>query len=150
MITIHGDTFSKKGHGFKAFFRRLFLELFSKNHSLSGSAICPSYVTHTVTATFRADADIYFPDCLYQFSHGKTGISGLKTLMSLNGEDQFQVFALAPVIQEAIVTDPLEPVWEYMHQKPADEFRMIQGDVPAWIPCFPAPGRKSYFFIIER
>ena len=53
----------EKKHSFKAFFRRLFKEISSKNKYPLGSTICPSYVLHAVTATFRADTDIHFPDC---------------------------------------------------------------------------------------
>ena len=53
----------KRRHTFKAFFRRLSKEISSKNRHPLGSAICPSYVLHVVAATFRADADIHFPDC---------------------------------------------------------------------------------------
>ena len=54
--------FSKRRHAFKAFFRRLFKEISSKNRHSLGSAICPSDVLHAVAATFWADADIHFPD----------------------------------------------------------------------------------------
>jgi polyribonucleotide nucleotidyltransferase len=53
----------EKRHAFKAFFRRLVKEIFSRNSCRSGSTICLSYVLHALAATFRADADIHFPDC---------------------------------------------------------------------------------------
>jgi uncharacterized protein YllA (UPF0747 family) len=56
-------SFLKNRHTFKAFFRRLLKNVFSENGSLSGSSIGPSYAVHTMAATFRADADIYIPDC---------------------------------------------------------------------------------------
>ena len=60
--------------------------------------------------------------------------------MPLQGKDQLQVFIFVPVVQEAVIADLLETGREYMHQIPADEFRIIQGDVPAWLPGFPAAG----------
>lgn len=60
--------------------------------------------------------------------------------MPLNGEDQFQVLGLIPVIQETVVTDLLETGRKDMHQVPADKFRMVQGDVPARLPGFSAAG----------
>ena len=98
---------------------------------------------HLTASAFRADADIYFPDCFYQFSYGQTCISGTETLMSLNSEDQFQVFAFAPVIQESIVTDLLKTCRKYMHQISADEFCIVQRNDPAWITRFPAACGKS-------
>ena len=45
--------------------------------------------------------------------------------MSLQGKDQLQVFGLVPVVQEAVIAGLLETGRKYMHQIPADEFRMI-------------------------
>ena len=69
--------------------------------------------------------------------------------MSLNSEDQFQVFAFAPVIQESIVTDLLKTCRKYMHQISADEFCIVQRNDPAWITRFPAACGKSHFFVIN-
>lgn len=62
-IIVFFNSFLKNGHAFKAFLRRLFKDIFSKNQSLSGSTICPSYAMHTMTAALWTDADIHFPDC---------------------------------------------------------------------------------------
>ena len=32
-----------------------------------------------------------------------------------------------------------------MHKVPADEFRIVQGDLPVWTAGLPGTGRKSYF-----
>lgn len=69
--------------------------------------------------------------------------------MSLNSEDQFQVFAFAPVIQESIVTDLLKTCRKYMHQISEDEFCIVQRNDPAWITRFPATCGKSHFFVIN-
>ena len=58
--------------------------------------------------------------------------------MPLQGKDQFQVFTFVPVVQEAVIADLLKTGRKYMHQIPADEFRILQCDVPAWLPWFPA------------
>ena len=63
IIMIFRGSFLKRRHGFKAFFWRLFNELFSEYGCLSESTICPFYVLHAVAAAFRADTDIDFPDC---------------------------------------------------------------------------------------
>ena len=52
--------------------------------------------------------------------------------MSLQGKDQFQVFTFVPVIQEAVIEDLLKASRKHMHQIPADEFRIVQSDRPAW------------------
>lgn len=62
--TVFFDSFLKNGHAFKAFFRRLFKNVFNEEGVLSGSSIGPSYAAHTMAATLRADTDIYLPDCL--------------------------------------------------------------------------------------
>ena len=90
-----------------------------------------------------------FPDHFYQFCHRQTGISGAKALIPLNSEDQFQVFAFAPVIQESIVTDLLETSRKYMHQVSAYEFSIVQCNAPAWFTRFPATCGKSHFFVSD-
>lgn len=42
--------------------------------------------------------------------------------MPLEFEDQFQVFRLHPVIEEAVVTDLLKATGQHMHQVAADKF----------------------------
>ena len=74
---------------------------------------------------------------------GQSGISGAKALIPLNSEDQFQVFAFAPVIQESIVTDLLKTSRKYMHQVSAYEFSIVQYNAPAWLTRFPATCGKS-------
>ena len=49
-------------------------------------------MTHLVTAAYRTDTEIDLPDPFHQFSHGHTSITAFKSLLSLNTEDQFQVF----------------------------------------------------------
>ena len=56
--------------------------------------------------------------------------------MSLQGKDQLQVLGFVPGVQEAVIADLLETGRKYMHQIPADEFRMLQCDVPARLPWF--------------
>ena len=56
----------------------------------------------------------------------------METLMPLQGKDQFQIFTFVPVVQEAVIADLLEAGRRHMHQIPADEFRIVQSDCPAW------------------
>ncbi len=97
----------KKGHASKAFLRRLFKEIFSKE-LLSGNTICLSYTVHTAAAAFRTNADICFPDCHDQFGYGQIPVSLPEALVPLQSKNLFQVFAFTPVIQETIVTDFLK------------------------------------------
>lgn len=60
--------------------------------------------------------------------------------MPLQGKDQLQVFTFVPVVQEAVIADLLETGRKHVHQIPADEFCIVQCDVPAWLPGFPAAG----------
>ena len=41
---------------------------------------------------FQSHTEIDLPDPFHQFSHGHTSITAFKSLLSLNTEDQFQVF----------------------------------------------------------
>lgn len=51
--------------------------------------------------------------------------------MSLQCEDQFQVFTFSTVVQEPIVADLLKTVEKDMHQIASHEFFMGQSDDPA-------------------
>lgn len=95
--------------------------------------MCPSYSLHVATPTFRADADIGFPHSFEQLSDRQTCISGFEPLMSLQCEDQFQVFTFPTVVQESIVADPLKTVGKDMHQIASHEFFMGQSDDPAGV-----------------
>ena len=55
----------RKGHVSKAFLRRPFEMIFSKQWFLSGSTIYPSNTVHTVATAFWANTDINFPDSFY-------------------------------------------------------------------------------------
>ena len=149
IITMIFGLFLKNGHASQTFFRRPLKKIFSGQHKKSGSTICSSYAAHPMASAFRADTDICFPDHFYQFCHRQTGISGAKALIPLNSEDQFQVFAFAPVIQESIVTDLLETSRKYMHQVSAYEFSIVQCNAPAWFTRFPATCGKSHFFVSD-
>lgn len=70
--------------------------------------------------------------------------------MSLKGKYQFQISAFVSVVQKPIIPDLLKSGREYMHQIPADEFRVIQSDLPSWLAGFPASGRKSHLLFIHR
>lgn len=70
-----------------------------------------SGMAHAGTATRRTDVDIIFPDFFQHFIHWQTRQHGLKTLVSLDTEDDVQVALFTPVIQEPIVTDFLKPKW---------------------------------------
>ena len=63
--------------------------------------------------------------------------------MPLQSKDKPQIFRLRPVVQESVITDFLEPFREHMHQKAADEFRVLQCDRPQGFSRPPAPCRKS-------
>ena len=67
-----------------------------------------SGMTHAGTTTDRTDVDIIIPDFFQHFIHWQTRQHGLKTLVSLNTEDDVQVALFTPVIQETIVTDFLK------------------------------------------
>ena len=121
---------------------------FSDRGLLSGRAICPSNVPHVTASAFRADVDIEVPDCFQKFCHGQIGIFCLETLVPLERKDQFQVSGLIAVIQEAVVTNLLEPGRQYMHQVTPDEFHIRQSDRPAWSAGSPASGRKSHLILI--
>lgn len=95
--------------------------------------MCPSYALHVATPTFRADADIGFPHSFEQLSDRQTCISGFEPLMSLQCEDQFQVFTFPTVVQESIVADLLKTVGKDMHQIASHEFFMGQSDDPAGV-----------------
>ena len=59
-----------------------------------------SGMTHAGTATDRTDVDIIIPDFFQYFIHWQTRQYGLKTLLSLNAEDDVQVAFFTSVIQE--------------------------------------------------
>lgn len=126
----------------------LWKTVFSGRGFLSGSAICPSDVLHVAASTFRADVDIYVPDCFQKFCHRQIGIFCFETLVALEFKYQFQVSGLIPVIQKAIIAYFLKTGRQHMHQIAVDEFRIIQSDRPAWSTRCSASCRKSYLLFI--
>lgn len=110
----------------------------------------PSKLCHALASAFRTDCDIIIPDCFQKFCHRHTCIKLPELLMSLKFEDRFQILFFHAIVQKSVVSDLLETGWEYMHEKPADEFCMFQYYI---FHCtgFIVPGRKSnrclcYFF----
>lgn len=134
----------------QTFLRRSFEKVFSGKKLLSGSAIRPSDALHPAASALRTDADINFPYRFDQIGNGQVCIPGPETLVSLKGKDQFQVFGLAPVIQEAIVADLPEAGREHMHQIAADELCIFQGNDPARLTGLFAPGGKGDLLFINR
>ena len=63
--------------------------------------------------------------------------------MPLERKDQFQVSGLIAVIQEAVVTNLLEPGRQYMHQVTPDEFCMLQSNLTSGFTGLFPSGRKS-------
>lgn len=63
--------------------------------------------------------------------------------MTLERKDQFQVSGLIAVIQEAVVTNLLEPGRQYMHQVTPDEFCMLQSNLTSGFTGLFPSGRKS-------
>lgn len=100
----------------------------------------PSQMLHGGTAAYRADTDINTPYGFQQFRHGHPGILPPELLPPLQPEDKPEVRGFCPVIQEAVIPDPLEAFWKHMHQETADEFRIAEGDRPARFPRFLSPG----------
>ena len=92
------------------------------------SAICPSNADHSGTATDRTSGDIVFPDDLYDLCDGAVLKSPAETLLTLNAEDDLQIFRLHTIVQESVVTDPVETGWQHMHEISPDKFRILQSD----------------------
>lgn len=86
----------------------------------------PSKWLHIHTATASADMDIYIPDCLNQFCHCHTGISGLEFLISLKPKDKLQFFLLRTVVQESIVPYFLKARRKHMQKKKANKFFVLK------------------------
>ena len=107
--------------------------------SLTAAGIGSPQGTHAAAAARRADADINVPDGFQQFRHGEPRVSLAESLAPLESKDKLQVFGLHPVVQEPVITDLLEPFREHVHQETADEFRVLQRDLPPGTPRFPAP-----------
>lgn len=105
---------------------------------------------HPAAATFRTDTDIHMEGSFYQFCHGKIRIPGLKTLMSLQRENEFQVFTFSTIVQESVVTDFLKTGWEHMHQITPDKFCIFQSDRPTGIPRLFSSGREDSLLRIDR
>ena len=109
----------------------------------------PSKTLHPAASAFRADTDIELPYLLDKLSHGKIAVPCPETLVPLEGEDQLQVFAFAPVIQEPVIPDLLEPGWEHMHQVAAYKFRVFQSNCPARPARLLPPGREGDLLFIN-
>ena len=89
---------------------------------------------HPGRAADRAPGDVLLPDSQHQLCHGHPGKTCLKTLVPLEGEDQLQVPGLCTVVEEAIVADLLEPLWEHMQEEPPDKLAAAYGNGAFWIP----------------
>lgn len=147
-------------HFTKAFYKRacsagLLAEALKKypvvsSFALSGRPIGPSDALHPAASTYGADADVNPPYGLYQFRYGKIGISGPETLMPLKGKNEFQVFAFPTVVQEPIIPDLLETGREHMHQIPADEFGVFQGNAPVRLTWLFPSGRERDLQFVNR
>ena len=110
---------------------------------LAATGVGSSHGTHAGTAAGRTDADVNIPGSFQQFGHGDPCISLTEPLVSLQGKDKLQVFRFHPVVQESVITDFLEPFREHMHQKAADELRVLQCDRSPGFARLPAPCRES-------
>ncbi len=56
--------------------------------------------------------------------------------MPLDGKDQFQVPGLCTVVQETVIADLLEALWEYMDEEASDELAAACSNGAFWIPWF--------------
>lgn len=110
----------------------------------------PPKLSHGSASAPLAPADVKIPDSLYQFGHGKPGITLFKTLPVLEPEDDAEVLCLHAVIQEAVIAYFLEAMGKDMHQAAPDEFRVVQGDQPFWLSRLPASGGKSNLILRNR
>ena len=70
--------------------------------------------------------------------------------MSLKCKYQFQVFGLAPVVQEAIIPNLLKTGREHMHQITPDKLCIFQSEYPARSAGVFPSGRKSDLLFIDR
>ena len=50
--------------------------------------------------------------------------------MSLQMEDQLQVFRFHAVVQKAVIADLLKTLRQYMHEEAADKLLVIKSDLP--------------------
>lgn len=83
-------------------------------------------LSHGSASAPLTPADVKIPDSLYQFDHGKPGITLFKTL------------------------SVLEAMGKDIHQAAPDEFRVVQGDQPFWLSRLPASGGKSNLILRNR
>ena len=82
----------------------------------------PSKLFHGTTTAFRTNRDVKVPYGFYKFSNGHICKTSLEPLMPLQFENEFQIFALHPIVQKSVVSYFLESGWHHMHQIASDEF----------------------------
>lgn len=98
--------------------------------------IAPAKWTHAAISTFWTDSDIKIPDCFQEIFYRQICVSAPELLISLQLEDQLQVFGFHPVIEKTIITDLLKTFREHVHQKTTDKLFVVQSDFPAWFTGF--------------
>ena len=100
---------------------------YKKETDLSRS-ISSSGRPHSGSPANGTPGDILVPDSKNQLGHGHAGKTGLKTLVSLDGEDVLQVLRLRAVVQEAVIANLLEAVREHMEEETPDELAVSNSD----------------------
>ena len=85
---------------------------------------------HCWMSTCRANLDIIMPYGFQQFCHWQIDKALPEFLISLYGENDFQVFLFHPVVEEAVVTNFLESGRKHMHQVVANELGVRKRDFP--------------------
>ena len=141
---------NKFGHASQTFPWKILKKQYGWEGTLPRFRINPSQVLHVHTAAFRTDPYIEIPDCLEQFRYGQILIPAFKSLISLQLEDQFQVFGFHPVVEKSIVADPLKSMGKHMHQETPDEFFIFQRYLPPVSSGVLCPGGKCSFGIRNR
>ena len=94
---------NKFGHASQTFPWKILKKQYGWEGTLPRFRINPSQVLHVHTAAFRTDPYIEIPDCLEQFRYGQILIPAFKSLISLQLEDQFQVFGFHPVVELSLI-----------------------------------------------
>lgn len=98
---------------------------------------------------YRAHPDVNAPKGREDLPHRHAGEPGPEALPPLEGENQFQVPAFAPVVKEAIVTDFLKTAWKHMGQEAPYELLMGKGNDAPRLPGFPPPGGEGDLRLCE-
>lgn len=126
-------------------FTNVFIE-----EALSGCRTQPSGGLHATAAAFRTDPDIYFPDSPEEVSHSHSCKAAFKPLVTLEPENQNQVFCFHTIIQETVIAYFLKTGWKDVQEEAAYEFFVSQNDDPPGLTRLFRSCRKRDFGICDR